>query len=179
MMAYRESAGLAQTLIQQTCHKQGIPPGHLTIHADRGSSMTSKPGALLFADLGVTKTHSRPQVSNDNPYSEAQFKTLTYRPDFPERFGSIEHAREFCQPCFYWYHTEHRHSGIGMLTPEMVHYGHAAQILEARANTLQAAFEVHPERFKGKKPKPAPLPGAAWINRPMEVLKEKSFAQLQ
>jgi putative transposase len=169
MVAHRESAALAHKLIQLTCDKQGIQPGQLTIHADRGSSMTSKPVALLLADLGVTKTHSRPQVSNDNPYSEAQFKTLKYRPNFPERFGSLEDARAFCQPFFGWYNTEHRHSGIGMLTPAMVHDGRAPQVMEGRAQTLQAAFEAHPERFKGKQPALLSLPEAVWINQPMKV----------
>jgi putative transposase len=158
MVAHRESAALAHKLIQLTCDKQDIRPGQLTIHADRGSRMTSKPVALLLADLGVTKTHSRPQVSHDHPYAEAQFKTLKYRPNFPERFGSLEDARAFCQPFFGWYNTEHRHSGIGMLTPAMVHDGRAPQVMEGRAKTLQAAFEAHPERFKGKKPAPLPLP---------------------
>jgi putative transposase len=182
MVAHRESAALAHKLIQLTCDKQGIRTGQLTIHADRGSSMTSKPVALLLADLGVTKTHSRPQVSNDNPYSEAQFKTLKYRPNFPERFGSLEDARAFCQPFFGWYNTEHRHSGIGMLTPAMVHDGRAPQVVEGRAKTLQAAFEAHPERFKGKKPAPLSLPEAVWINRPLEVpqgAEAESMASLQ
>lgn len=182
MVAHRESAALAHKLIQLTCDQQGIRPGQLTIHADRGSSMTSKPVALLLADLGVTKTHSRPQVSNDNPYSEAQFKTLKYRPNFPERFGSLEDARAFCQPFFCWYNTEHRHSGIGMLTPEMVHDERAPQVMEGRAKTLQAAFDAHPERFKGKKPAPIPLPEAVWINRPAKVpqgTEAESMASLQ
>jgi putative transposase len=144
--------------------------------------MTSKPVALLLADLGVTKTHSRPQVSHDHPYSEAQCKTRKYRPNFPERFGSLEDARAFCQPFFGWYNTAHRHSGIGMLTPARVHDGRASQVMEGRATTLQAAFEAHPERFKGKKPAPRSLPEAVWINRPMEVpqgAEAESMASLQ
>jgi len=166
MVAHRESETLAKRLIDQTCSKQDIVPGHLTIHADRGSSMTSKSVAQLMADLGITKTHSRPHVSNDNPYSEAQFKTLKYRPGFPERFGSIEDSRAFCQNFFPWYNTEHYHTGIGLLTPESVHYGWCTEIIEARAEVLLQAFQANPQRFKGKKPKPPELPQAAWINRP-------------
>jgi putative transposase len=131
MVAHQESAALAERLIAATCVKQAIIPSQLTIHADRGSSMTSKPVALLLADLGVTRTHSRPHVSNDNPFSEAQFKTLKYRPEFPARFGSLEAARAFCQPFFTWYNTAHRHGGIGLLTPATVHYGHIPSALSA------------------------------------------------
>ena len=131
MVAHRELAVLARKLIEETCRKQSIQPGQLLIHADRGSSMTSKPVAFLMADLGVTRSHSRPSVSNDNPYSESQFKTMKYRPEFPERFGSIEHARAFSQTFFPWYNTEHYHSGLGLLTPEDVHYGKVPRILEA------------------------------------------------
>jgi putative transposase len=166
MVAHRESALLAQKLIKDTCTKQVIQPDQLLIHADRGSSMTSKPVALLLADLGVTKSHSRPSVSNDNPYSESQFKTMKYRPEFPERFGSIEDARAFCQTFFPWYNTEHYHSGIGLLTPEDVHYGRAPRIIEARQEVLEAAYERHPERFKGRMPVHASLPDAVWINKP-------------
>ena len=140
MIAHRESAVLAERLIRETCEKQNIEPGQLTIHADRGSSMTSKPVALLMADLGITKTHSRPHVSDDNPYSESQFKTLKYHPTFPERFGSIEDARSFCQQFFPWYNTEHRHSGIGLLTPATVHYGKDAIVTNQRELVLTAAF---------------------------------------
>lgn len=166
MVAHREQAALAQKLIEQTCEKQGIKPGQLTIHADRGSSMTSKPVAFLMADLGITKSHSRPYVSDDNPYSESQFKTLKYRPDFPERFDSIEDARAFCQPFFRWYNGEHYHSGIGFLTPEAVHYGNAEQIIKERQAVLLAAYEKYPKRFKGKPPSPATLPETVWINKP-------------
>ena len=167
MIAQRELAVLARKLIKETMEKQSIQPGQLLIHADRGSSMTSKPVAFLLADLGVTKSHSRPSVSNDNPYSESRFKTMKYRPDFPDRFGSIEDARAFSQEFFPWYNTEHYHSGLGLLTPEDVHYGRAARILEAREGTLMAAYERHPERFKGKMPKPMALPDAVWINKPL------------
>ena len=177
MVAHRESKALAEVLIRETCSRQGIVPGQLTIHADRGSSMKSKVVALLLTDLGVTKTHSRPHVSNDNPYSEAQFKTLKYRPEFPDRFGSIEDARAFCRAFFRWYNTEHRHSGIAMLTPADVHAGRADAKLAARADVLAAAFAAHPERFVGGLPQPAVLPAEVWINRPkppQPIVGEKS-----
>jgi len=166
MIAERESAALAERLIADTMKKQGIQPGQLTIHADRGASMCSKPVALLLADLGVTKTHSRPQTSNDNPYSEAQFKTLKYRPDFPERFGSIEDARAFSRGFFRWYNCEHYHTGIGLLTPETVHYGRAHEVIQKRSAVLAAAYAAHPERFVRNPPRPGAAPSAAWINRP-------------
>lgn len=168
MVAHRESATLAKRLIEETCVKQQVPKGQLTLHADRGSSMKSKLVAHLLADLGVTKTHNRPHVSNDNPYSESQFKTLKYNPGFPERFGSIQDAREFCQEFFRWYNTVHKHSGIGLMSPEQVHYGQAQKILQQRAVVLELAFKEHKKRFKGKMPKPFPLPEAAWINKPDE-----------
>lgn len=175
MIAHREAATLAKRLIKDTCKKQCIRPKQLTIHADRGSSMKSKAVALLLADLGVTKTHSRPQVSNDNPYSESQFKTLKYCPDFPERFGSIEDARSFCRNFFHWYNSEHKHSGLGLMTPESVHYGDDKEILQHRATVLKEAFKEHPKRFKGKMPQPLPVPEAAWINPPKsEVTAEKT-----
>lgn len=169
MVAQRESAELARRLISETCSKQGIEEGMLTLHADRGSSMKSKPVALLLADLGVAKTHSRPHTSNDNPYSEAHFKTLKYRPDFPRRFGCIEDARAFCQDFFVWYNTIHRHSGIGYMTPEVVHYGGAAHITQRRQFTLLDAFAAHPERFVNKVPQPPAVPLAVWINKPEET----------
>ncbi len=174
MIASRETALLAQKLIQDTMEKQNILPGQLTIHADRGPSMKSKPVAFLLSDLGVTKSHSRPQISDDNPYSEAQFKTLKYRPDFPERFGSLEDARAFCQVFFTWYNTEHHHSGIGLMTPHLVHYGLAKETFEARQNVLLAAYEAHPERFVRRVPVPLPLPQAAWINPP-KLSEENKF----
>jgi len=166
LVAYRELAALAERLIAETCRRQGIAPGQLTIHADRGTAMTSKPVAFLLADLGVTKTHSRPHVSNDNPYSEAQFKTLKYRPEFPERFGSIEHARAVARDLFQWYNDEHHHSGLGYLTPADVHFGRAQQRHGARAAVLAQAYAAHPERFPGGAPTPPALPTAAWINPP-------------
>jgi putative transposase len=168
MVASRESATLAKTLISETCTRQGIELGQLTLHADRGSSMKSKAVALLLADLGITKTHSRPHVSNDNPFSEAQFKTLKYRPEFPQRFGSLQDARAFCRPFFRWYNTEHRHSGIAFMTPQDVHYKRATQILETRSATMDAAFEAHPKRFKNKRPVLKTLPEAVWINPPVD-----------
>ncbi len=169
MVAPYESAALAEKLIATCCAREGIQPGQLTIHADRGSSMTSKPVALLLADLGVTKSHSRPHVSNDNPYSEAQFKTFKYRPDFPERFGSIEHARMHAADFFRWYSTEHRHSGLGLHTPFDVHTGRAAARHTARGLVLTAAYAAHPERFVKHPPTPAPLPTAVWINPPKPI----------
>ena len=146
--------------------KQAIERGQLTVHADRGSSMTSKPVALLLADLGVTKTHSRPSVSNDNPFSEAQFKTLKYRPEFPDRFGSIEDSRAFCVGFFDWYNNRHYHSGLALLTPATVHYGEAAAVIERRGEVLAAAYAAHPERFVRRAPRPAEPPTAVWINPP-------------
>lgn len=166
MVAQQESAELAKRLIQDTCAKQNIVPGQLTIHADRGSSMTSKPVAFLLADLGITKTHSRPHVSDDNPYSESQFRTLKYRPEFPDRFGSLQHSRTFGQQFFLWYNQQHRHSGLGLLTPAVVHYGQASQILAQRQTVLDAAYAAHPERFVNHPPKPLALPTEVWINQP-------------
>jgi len=166
MVAYRESAELAKRLIEESCKKQHIQPGQLTLHADRGTSMSSKPVAFLLADLGVTKTHSRPHVSNDNPYSESQFRTLKYRPEFPDRFGCIQDSRGFCQGFFRWYNEEHRHSGLGLLTPAMVHYGQAENILRQRQEVLDVAYQLHPERFVRSAPKPPALPSEVWINRP-------------
>ena len=147
MVAHRESAALAEKLIAETCRREGIEPEQLTLHADRGSSMTSKPVALLLADLGVTKTHSRPYVSDDNPFSEAQFKTMKYRPEFPERFGSIEDGRGFCRGFFPWYNYEHHHSGLALMTPADVHHGQVDQRVRERQGVLDRAFSEHPERF--------------------------------
>jgi len=175
MIAPRESAELAEKLIADTVAKYHIEPGRLTLHADRGTSMRSKPVAALLVDLEVAKTHSRPHVSDDNPYSEAQFKTLKYRPDFPDRFGSIEDARAHCQAFFDWYNTMHRHSGIGFMTPATVHFGHAAELTRQRSMTLDAAFLVNPTRFKHVAPRPPEVPLAAWINPPTK--KEAAPAQ--
>jgi putative transposase len=166
MVAHREQKALAMRLIEQSYIKQRVKPGQLTVHADRGSSMRSKAVAHLLADLGVTKTHSRPHVSNDNPYSEAQFKTLKYCPAFPSRFGSIQDARAFSKPFFNWYNKEHHHSGIALMTPEQVHYGMVENVLNYRAKVLEKAFAKNPARFKGRLPKPLTLPEASWINKP-------------
>jgi len=166
MVAHSESAALAKKLIEETCQRQGIEPGQLTVHADRGSSMTSKPVAFMLADLGVTKTHSRPHVSNDNPYSESGFKTLKYRPDFPQRFGAIEDARAHCADFFSWYNQEHHHSGIGLLTPYEMHHGLAHARSVQRAGVLAAAFAAHPERFPHGIPMPPRVPKEVWINKP-------------
>ena len=166
LIAERESAALATKLIGETTEKQGIEPGDLAIHADRGSSMASKPVALLLADLGITKSHSRPHVSDDNPFSEAQFKTLKYRPEFPERFGSLEDARAFSRGFFRWYNDEHHHWGIALLTPSVVHHGQAAEVLRFRQEALDLAYARHPERFVRRPPQPLELPAAVWINPP-------------
>jgi putative transposase len=163
---YREAATIARALIEQSTTQHGIVPGQLTLHADRGTAMRSKPVAFLLADLGVTKTHSRPYTSTDNPYSEAQFKTLKYRPDFPDRFRAIEEAREFCRPFFDWYSHEHRHSGIGLMTPATIHYGQAEAVYAERARVLAAAHTARPERFLRGIPLPLKIPTAAWINPP-------------
>jgi putative transposase len=168
MVAPRETAELAKRLIADTCEKQDIQPGQLTLHADRGSSMKSKPVAFLLADLAVTKSHSRPYVSDDNPYSESHFRTLKYRPDFPDRFGCIQDSRVFCQSFFAWYNDEHRHSGIELLTPSMVHYGHAGAVIERRQVVLDAAYQAHPERFVRSAPKSLGVPQEVWINKPSE-----------
>jgi putative transposase len=167
MVAPRETAELAKRLIADTCDKQNIQPGQLTVHADRGSSMTSKPVAFLLAELGVTKSHSRPYVSDDNPYSESQFRTMKYRPEFPDRFGCIQDSRAFCQDFFQWYNHEHRHSGIGLLAPAMVHFGETPAVLAQRQAVLDAAYHAHPERFVRRPPKPLPLPSEVWINKPV------------
>ena len=166
MIAERESAALAEALISQTCLRQGIQRGQLTIHADRGSAMTSKPVALLLADLGVTKTHSRPHVSNDNPYSEAQFKTMKYRPDYPSRFGCQQDARTWANRFFDWYNHEHHHTGLALLTPVNVHFHRAQNVLQKRQAVLHAAYARTPERFVKGAPAPMQVPQAVWINPP-------------
>jgi putative transposase len=177
MVARGESAALASRLIEETVVKQGIEPGQLTIHADRGTSMKSKPVAFLLADLGITKSHSRPHVSDDNPYSESQFKTLKYMPEFPDRFGSIEDSRSFLHPFFCWYNTEHHHTGIGLLTPEVVHFGRDEEVIAKRREVLRAAYQARPDRFVRKVPEPPPPPVAAWINAPKLQVKEENKFQ--
>jgi len=169
MVASQEAASLAKKLIEESCEKQSIGSKQLVVHSDRGPSMTSKPVALLLADLGVTKSHSRPHVSNDNPFSESQFKTMKYRPEFPERFGSLEDTRTFCRDFFSWYNTQHHHSGIGLLTPEQVHYGLAQQIVKERQEVLKKAYDKNPDRFKRGIPTPLTLPQVVWINPPHRV----------
>ena len=167
MVADRENSALAGRLIEETCHKQGVQPRVLTLHSDRGAPMTSKCTAQLLADLGVTRSLSRPQVSDDNPFSEAQFKTLKYHPGFPGRFHDIAAAITFCRTFFPWYNTEHRHGGIAMLTPDDVHHHRTRSVLDQRGRTLQAAWTRHPERFVRGIPKPDLLPEAVWINPPV------------
>ena len=168
LVADKELASLAKKLIEESCKSQGIMPGTLTVHADRGTSMKSKPVALLLADLGATKSHSRPQVSNDNPFSEAQFRTLKYRPEFPERFGSLEHARQHCVDFFKWYNHEHYHSGLALLTPHDVHHGKVGDKIAKRRIVLANAFDAHPERFPSGCPTPNQPRDAVWINPPKQ-----------
>ena len=163
----RESAELARRLIRHSYQTQKVQPGKLTLHADRGSSMASKPVAFLLADLGVVKSHSRTHVSNDNPFSESQFKTLKYRPDFPKKFGSLEEARKFCQGFLAWYNHEHRHVGVALLTPAVVHSGQASERIDQRAQVLAQAYQDHPERFVRNAPRPLPLPKVSYINKPV------------
>jgi len=176
MVADRENSALASRLIEETCHKQGIEPELLTLHSDRGAPMTSKCTAQLLADLGVTRSLNRPHVSDDNPFSEAQFKTLKYHPGFPSRFLDIKQATEYCRSFFPWYNTEHRHGGISMLTPDDVHHNRAQVVLTQRQRILEAAYAAHPERFVRGAPKPRPLPETVWINPPVPT-KIKGIAQ--
>jgi len=166
LLAEREDARLAEVLIADACTREGIEPQQLTVHADRGAPMTSKLLAELLLDLGVTRSHSRPSVSNDNPYSEAQFKTMKYGPSYPERFGSLEEAQAWVSSFIRWYNTEHRHSAVGLLPPVVVHHGQAAAVSAARQQTLDAAYARHPERFVGGRPVPPLVPDAVWINPP-------------
>lgn len=174
LVAEGESKALAERLIRETITKYSIPPGQLTLHADRGSCMTAQTVAQLLAELDVAKSHSRPHISDDNPYSEAQFKTLKYCPPFPDRFASVQDAKAFCRSFFRWYNNQHRHSGIALLAPADVHFGRAHQVLEQRAATLNAAYKAHPERFS-RPPVPQPLPEAVWINPPERQAQEPSL----
>lgn len=177
MIAEQESQDLARELIAETILRQEIVPGTLTLHADRGSSMKSNTVAQLLVDLQVRKTHSRPHVSNDNPYSESAFKTLKYRPDFPQRFGSIHDARAYCKRFFKWYNSEHRHIGIAMLTPENVHHKNWKQVIEKRRTVLEQAFILHPERFVKGISKVQAVPKAVWINEPNKMMmKENKYS---
>ena len=166
MIAGREQAKLAKQLVADSCIRQAVVPDQLTLHADRGSSMTSKTLALLLADLGVVKSHTRPYTSNDNPFSEAQFKTMKYRPDYPDRFGGLHHARSWARPFFHWYNHEHRHTSLGLMTPATVHYGQAEALTEKRQTVLAAVYARHPERFVRGRPLAPQLPEAVWINPP-------------
>jgi transposase InsO family protein len=174
-VADAESAVLFKELFEDTLLKQQVPPGQLTLHADRGGPMKAKATAELIADLGVTKSHSRPQTSNDNPFSESQFKTLKYQPQFPKRFGCIEDARAFCRAFFQWYNQEHHHIGLGLMTPDQVHYGHANDVHAARQRTLNSAFQANPERFVNKPPVPPDKPTAVWINPPQQKAEPTSL----
>jgi putative transposase len=161
-----ESGEQARALIGTACAREGITRAQLTVHSDRGRAMRSKCLANLYGELGVQSSFNRPHVSNDNPYSESHFKTLKYRPDYPERFGSIEDAHSHMQSFFDWYNTEHRHSGIAMLTPWQVHSGQADEIIRVRQATMNAAYAAHPERFVNGPPKVRAVPEEVWINKP-------------
>jgi putative transposase len=165
-VADAESTVLFKALFDDTIHKEQVPPGQLTLHADRGGPMKAKATAQMLADLGVTKSHSRPHTSNDNPFSESHFKTLKYQPRFPDRFGCIEDARQFCRDFFAWYNQDHHHAGLGLMTPDQVHHGQADLVHAARQNTLAQAFIAHPERFVRHPPMPPRKPTAVWINPP-------------
>lgn len=166
LIAEHESASLATKLLHATFQKQGIEPSQLTLHSDRGAAMTSKMVAQLLATLGITKTHSRPRTSNDNAYSEAQFKTMKYRPEFPDRFGSLEDAKSFCRTFFAWYNNHHYHTGLGLLTPDQVHYGRAKEVLKRRNQALKAAYNAHPERFVNRPPLASQPASEVWLNNP-------------
>ena len=165
-VADAESVALFKPLFEHAVKKHAVPPGQLTLHADRGPTMKAKATAFLLADLGVTKSHSRPHTSNDNPFSESLFKTCKYQPQFPERFGSIQDAKAFCRRFFQWYNADHHHLGIGLMTPNQVHYGQADEIYAQRQKTLDQAFRVNPNRFVNKTPNPPQKPTAVWINPP-------------
>ena len=169
LIAERETAELAAELIAQTCQKHGVEPAQLTLHADRGSAMRSKTVALLLSDLGVTKSHSRPYTPNDNPYSEAQFKTMKYRPDFPAQFGTLFEARLWARTFFAWYNDDHYHSALGLLTPATVHFGQTQAVQDQRHLILQQAYQRYPERFVCGRPSPPALPAEVWINQPEPV----------
>ncbi len=166
MVAEVQSYELAQELINQAIEREGIVPGQLTIHSDRGATMIAKPLGFMLADLGILKSHSRPHCCNDNPFVESHFRTLKYRPEFPDRFGSLSNARQFCRPFFDWYHHQHRHSGLGWMSPESVHHGKAQGIRQRRQEVLDEAYARTPKRFVGKPPQAPKLPAKVWINPP-------------
>lgn len=171
MVAAQESAALAEELITAACTNQQVMREQLTIHSDRGAAMTAKPIALLMSDLGITQSHGRPHVPDDNPYSEAQFRTLKYFPTYPDRFGSLQDARQWSQGFFTWYNQQHHHTALALLTPADVHYGRAAEKLAHRQVVLQQAYQDHPERFVKGRPTPAPVPEAVWINQPLPEIR--------
>jgi len=173
MVAGQESKALAYELIEETCRKEGVCREQLVLHADRGPAMKAKTVALLLSNLGVGKSHSRPHVPDDNPYSEAQFKTMKYRPDYPDRFGCVEDARVWARGFFEWYHHQHFHTGLGLMTPAAVHFGQAGQIRIERQRVLDLAYTAHPERFVRGKPVPPALPTAVWINPPKTELPDQ------
>ncbi len=175
MIAARESGELAEKLIGETCAKQGIEKDQLILHSDRGSAMRSKTVKDLLKTLGVEKSHSRPYTPTDNPYSESQFKTMKYRPDYPEEFSGITHAREWMRAFVQWYNNEHHHTGLALMTPEVVHYGQVESVREQRQTTLNAAYAAHPERFVGGRPTPPELPKEVWINQPKKEHEETNF----
>jgi transposase InsO family protein len=164
-----ETAALFKPLLQDAVAKHQVVPGQLTLHADRGGPMKAKATAFLLADLGVTRSHNRPHTANDNPFSESHFKTLKYQPRFPRRFGCIEDARAFCRQFFDWYNQDHHHAGIGLMTPDQVHYGQVEAVHAARQQTLDRACRDTPERFVNQPPKPPAKPTAAWINPPIRT----------
>jgi putative transposase len=166
MVAERELAGLAEQLISETCAKQGIEKKQLVLHSDRGSAMRSKTVAQLLIHLGVAKSHSRPYTPTDNPYSESQFKTMKYRPAYPERFVGRQEARRWAREFFGWYNHEHHHSRLGLMTPGSVHYGLAETIHEQRRQVMATAYVAHPERFVRGEPVPPRWPDEVWINPP-------------
>jgi putative transposase len=176
LVAQAENAGLAGALIEESCAKHGVARDTLTLHSDRGSPMRAKGTAELLVDLGVAASYSRPRVSNDNPFSEAQFKTLKYRPEFPERFEGLDHARAHLRAFFAWYNEEHRHSGIGFMTPAEVHFGHGAALHAQRAQVLKAAYAANPARFKHRVPTPPALPSMVGINLPKPITEPKETA---
>lgn len=176
MVAASETATLAKEFISTNCERQSIEENRLTIHSDRGSPMIAKSVAQLMVDMGVEKSHSRPSVSNDNPYSEAHFKTLKYRPTFPKTFGSIQDARAFCRDFFIWYNDEHYHEGIASMTPAMMHSGKAEIIRQQRSLVLKSAYEQHPERFVNCIPTPPVIPTAAWINPPLKPAQQEALS---
>ena len=169
MIAEGESSELAETMIASACHKQNIRRDQLTLHADRGSAMRAKTVAQLLADLGVTKTHARPYTPNDNPYSEAQFKTMKYRPDYPDRFESLGHARSWARAFFAWYNHEHHHTGLGLMTPAVVHHGQVVEVRTKRQRVLDEAYAAHPERFVKGRPIAPKAPDQVWINPPQSA----------